>query len=115
MATLAMHNLDVFPARARAKDSWPFPAGPAPCHYLHDFPDSEPTALLPAEPKTSILPFGFPEVIVSERVWSATDFRDESRFIVPLNGIEIREIENGLKRFKGDCALSLSSKPLTLC
>lgn len=105
MATLTMQSLDVYPARAEG--SWPFPASLAPGHDLHQFLDSKPTSLLPAEPKTSILPFGFPEVIVSERVWTATDLRDESRFIVPLNGAEIREIENGLQSFKGGCPLSV--------
>jgi len=47
------------------------------------------------------VPEGFPETVDAPRVWSTTDFEDDSKYIVSLNESEIAEIERALAFFKG--------------
>ena len=54
-----------------------------------------------SDPQT--LPQGFPGSIRSPRVWSGSDFDDESKFIYLLSGSDQEEINFAVKTFLGMC------------
>lgn len=50
--------------------------------------------------RSTTLPAGWPSKIISERVWSGSDFKSEDDYVVKLSQEDILEIESALEFFK---------------
>ncbi len=63
--------------------------------------------------RSTTLPFDFPLSLEGARVWLGQDFKDESKYVVPLHTSDITEIENALSSFKGMMSCNLRRFLLT--